>query len=116
VGDTVSGFIAALNAGNGLGEVVNLGSNFEISVGDTAQLISEVMNMDIEIIADEVRLRPENSEVDRLWADNTKASQLFGWQPTYGGLEGFKRGLTETAQWFSQASNLKGYKTDVYNI
>jgi dTDP-glucose 4,6-dehydratase len=116
VGDTVSGFIAALNAGNGLGEVVNLGSNFEISVGDTAQLISEVMNVDIEIITDELRLRPENSEVDRLWADNTKASQLFGWQPAYGGLEGFKRGLTETAQWFSQASNLRGYKADVYNI
>ena len=116
VGDTVSGFIAALNAGNGLGEVVNLGSNFEISVGDTAQLISEVMNVDIEIITDEVRLRPENSEVDRLWADNTKASQLFGWQPAYGGLEGFKRGLAETAQWFSQASNLRGYKADVYNI
>jgi dTDP-glucose 4,6-dehydratase len=116
VRDTVSGFIAALNSGNGLGEVVNLGSNFEISVGDTAQLISEVMNVDIEIIADDVRLRPENSEVDRLWADNTKASQLFGWQPTYAGLEGFKRGLAETAQWFSQASNLQGYKADFYNI
>lgn len=93
-----------------------MGSNFEISVGDTAQLISEVMNVDIEIIADDARLRPENSEVDRLWADNTKASQLFGWQPSYAGLEGFKRGLAETAQWFSQTSNLQGYKADVYNI
>lgn len=116
VTDTVSGFIAAMNSSNGLGEVVNLGSNFEISVGDTAQLISEVMNVDIEIIADEVRMRPENSEVDRLWADNNKAIQLFGWKPAYGGLEGFKRGLTETAQWFSQASNLRGYKANVYNI
>ena len=99
-----------------MGEVVNLGSNFEISVGDTAQLIAEAMNTEIKIITDEERLRPENSEVERLWADNTKAAQLFGWQPCYGGREGFKRGLAETAEWFTQADNLSGYKVDVYNI
>jgi dTDP-glucose 4,6-dehydratase len=116
VQDTVAGFIAALNSDRGLGEVVNLGSNFEISIGDTARLIAEVMNVDIEIITDEVRLRPENSEVERLWADNTKANQLFGWQPSYGGREGFKRGLHETAEWFSKPNNLSGYKADLYNI
>jgi dTDP-glucose 4,6-dehydratase len=116
VKDTVAGFIAALNSEKGLGEVVNLGSNFEISVGDTAQLIAEAMNAEIEIITDEVRLRPENSEVERLWADNAKAGQLFGWQPNYGGREGFKRGLTETAEWFSRPENLRGYKSDIYNI
>ncbi|MBU3601770.1 NAD-dependent 4,6-dehydratase LegB [Polynucleobacter sp. AM-25C3] len=116
VQDTVAGFIAALNSDKGLGEVINLGSNFEISVGDTAHLIAEAMNIDIEIITDEVRLRPENSEVERLWADNTKASQLFDWQPSYGGREGFKRGLSETAQWFSQLGNLRGYKANIYNI
>jgi dTDP-glucose 4,6-dehydratase len=114
--DTVSGFIAILNSEKGLGQVVNLGSNFEISVGDTAQLIAEAMNAEIEIITDEERLRPENSEVERLWADNTKAKQLFGWQPSYGGREGFKRGLTETAEWFSHPENLRGYKSDIYNI
>ena len=114
--DTVSGFIAALNSERGLGEVVNLGSNFEISIGDTAQLISEAMNTEIEIITDEVRLRPENSEVERLWADNTKATELFGWQPRYGGREGLKRGLTETVEWFSRPENLIGYKSDIYNI
>ena len=114
--DTVSGFIAALSSEKGLGEVVNLGSNFEISVGDTAQLIAETMNTEIKIISDEERLRPENSEVERLWADNTKAAQLFGWQPSYGGREGFKRGLGETAKWFIQADNLSKYKADVYNI
>jgi NAD dependent epimerase/dehydratase len=116
VQDTVAGFIAALNSEQGLGEVVNFGSNFEISIGDTARLIAETMNIEIEIITDETRLRPENSEVERLWADNTKASQLFGWQPSYGGREGFKRGLTETAAWFKNPANLAGYKADRYNI
>jgi dTDP-glucose 4,6-dehydratase len=116
VQDTVAGFIAALNSEKGLGEVVNLGSNFEISVGETAKLIADAMSAEIEVIADEVRMRPENSEVERLWADNTKAKQLFGWQPSYAGREGFKRGLIETAEWFTQANNLNGYKSDIYNI
>ena len=114
--DTASGFIAALDSSEGLGEVVNFGSNFEISISDTAKLIAEVMNTDIEIVTDEVRLRPENSEVERLWADNSKARLLFGWQPDYGSLEGFKRGLGETARWFSQPENLRGYKSDIYNL
>jgi len=116
VQDTVAGFIAAMNSDKGLGEVVNFGSNFEISIGDTARLISEVMNSEIDIITDEERLRPENSEVERLWADNAKAHQLFGWQPSYGGREGFKRGLAETAQWFMNPVNLASYKSDIYNI
>lgn len=116
VTDTVTGFVAMLNSEQGLGEVINIGSNFEISVGDAAQLIAEAMNTEIEIITDEARLRPENSEVERLWADNTKARKLFGWQPNYGGREGFKRGLAETAAWFAQPSNLSGYKANIYNL
>lgn len=116
VQDTVDGFIAALNSELGLGEVINFGSNFEISVGDTAQLIAEVMNVEIEIITDEVRLRPENSEVERLWADNAKAKHLLGWQPSHSGRDGFKRGLAKTAEWFSQADNLRSYKADIYNL
>jgi dTDP-glucose 4,6-dehydratase len=116
VKDTVDGFIAALNSENGLGQVINLGSNFEISVGETAQLIAEAMNAQIEIITDEERLRPENSEVERLWANNMKAFKLFGWRPKYGSREGFKRGLTETAEWFSRPENLCGYKSDIYNL
>ena len=116
VHDTVAGFIAAMKSDKGLGEVINFGSNFEISIGDTAQLIAEAMNCKIEIITDEVRLRPENSEVERLWADNSKAKTLFGWQPNYGGRDGFKRGIAETAQWFARPENLRGYKADVYNI
>ena len=114
--DTVAGFISVLNSDNGLGEVVNFGSNFEISIGDTAKLIAEAMNADIEIITDEKRLRPESSEVVRLWSDNSKAKQLFGWQPRYSSREGFKRGLIETAEWFAQHENLRSYKADIYNI
>ena len=116
VTDTVAGFIAALEGVGSLGEVINFGSNFEISIGDTVQLIAEVMNKDIEIIADEARLRPENSEVERLWADNSKAKQLLNWQPSYGGRDGFKRGLVETAEWFMNPANLAAYKADRYNI
>ena len=116
VQDTVAGFIAALDSDQGLGEAVNFGSNFEISIGDTARIIAEAMNTEIEIITDEARLRPENSEVERLWADNAKAKQLFNWQPAYGGREGFKCGLAETAEWFQNPANRAGYKADRYNI
>jgi NAD dependent epimerase/dehydratase len=116
VKDTVAGFISAMNSKKGLGEVINFGSNFEISIGNTAQLIAEAMNTEIEIITDEARMRPENSEVERLWADNNKAKKLFDWQPNYGGREGFKRGIVETAEWFTKLENLRDYKSDDYNI
>ncbi|MGO0790230.1 NAD-dependent 4,6-dehydratase LegB [Herbaspirillum seropedicae] len=116
VQDTVSGFVAALESDQGMGEVVNFGSNFEVSIGETAALIAEAMNTQVEIVTDEQRLRPANSEVERLWADNAKAFKLFGWSPSYGGREGLKRGLAETAQWFVQPENLRGYKADIYNI
>jgi NAD dependent epimerase/dehydratase len=116
VQDTVAGFIAALNSDQGQGEVINFGSNFEISIGDTAQIIAECMNVDIEIIVDNERQRPERSEVERLWADNTKANQIFGWQPAYGGLGGFKRGIRETVDWFSNPAVLQSYKTDRYTL
>ncbi len=116
VEDTVGGFISALRSEVGLGEVVNLGSNFEISVGETAKLIADVMGADIEIITDETRLRPEKSEVERLWADNAKVREIFGWSPAYAGLPGFRRGLTETVAWFQDPANLSGYKATRYNI
>ncbi|MDH6525567.1 NAD-dependent 4,6-dehydratase LegB [Polynucleobacter sphagniphilus] len=116
VKDTVDGFIAALNSSEGLGEVVNIGSNFEISIGDTVQLIAEVMNVDIELISDEVRYRPANSEVERLWADNSKAEKTYQWKPNYAGRDGFKKGLIETAQWFENSENLLNYKSDIYNL
>ena len=116
VEDTVAAFIAVMEGEGGLGEVVNFGSNFEISIGDTAALISEVMGVEITVVTDEQRLRPVNSEVDRLWADNRKARELLGWSPAYGGRDGFRRGLEKTIAWFSDQVNLASYKTDMYNI
>jgi NAD dependent epimerase/dehydratase len=114
--DTVAGFICALNSENGLGEVVNLGSNFEISVGDTAHLIAELMNTNVQIVSDEIRKRPADSEVGRLWGDNTKARELFGWNPIFSGREGLKCGLKKTIEWFEKPTNLRNYQSDSYVI
>ena len=99
-----------------MGETVNLGSNFEISIAQTAELISEVMDVNISINVDEQRLRPQGSEVDRLWSDNSKAFQIFGWSPQYSGLEGMKRGISKTVDWFTDPENLKRYKSTDYNL
>ena len=116
VADTVRGFEAVLKSEKAIGEVINIGSNYEVSVGETAALIAEVMGEKVEFITDEERLRPEKSEVERLWADNSKAKGLLGWAPQYAGKEGLRRGLQETAAWFMDSKNLHLYKTDVYNI
>jgi dTDP-glucose 4,6-dehydratase len=116
VQDTVDGFIAALNSELGVGEVVNFGSSFEISIGDAARLIAETLGADVEFVQDEQRLRPGNSEVQRLWAANAKAGDLFGWRPAYAGLDGFKRGLALTAEWFQDPANLAAYKPMQYNL
>jgi len=116
VSDTVNGFLAALSAELAIGQIINLGSNFEISIGDTAHAIAEAMDTRIDIITDEQRLRPEKSEVERLWADNTKARELLGWSPSYSGRDGLLRGLSETIAWFREPANLSAYKSDMYNI
>jgi dTDP-glucose 4,6-dehydratase len=116
VADTVRGFLAVAESDRCLGEVVNIGSNFEISVGDTARLIADTMGCEIEIETDDVRLRPEQSEVGRLWADNSKALRLAAWQPEYAGLDGFRRGLARTIEWFAVPEHLRHYRADVYNI
>ena len=116
VADTVSGFIAAAGADEALGEVVNIGSGFEISIGDTARLIAEVMGADIEIETEEARTRPSNSEVERLFADADKARRLLGWEPAYAGLEGFRRGLEATIDWFSDPGNLRHYRPGRYVV
>ena len=79
-------------------------------------MIAEVMGADIEVETEQVRVRPEKSEVDRLWADNSKAKKLTGWEPLYAGREGFKRGLIETVKWFVDPENLIKYKHDMYAI
>lgn len=116
VTDTVAGFTAVLNSAKAVGEVINIGSNFEISIGDTARLIAEVMDARIDIATEDVRMRPENSEVERLWADNEKARKLTGWTPQHAGLKGFRRGIVKTVDWFRDPANLQMYKAEIYNI
>lgn len=117
VSDTVAGFIAALRAPAAVhGEVINLASNFEISIGDTAQLIARQMGVEVDVVEDPGRLRPANSEVERLCGDNRKARELLGWAPAYGGLEGFEKGLKDTIAWFSESENLRSYRHDLYNV
>ena len=116
VRDTVRGFVAVAECDAAVGQVVNVGSNYEVSVGDTAGLIAELMGREVEFTSDEQRMRPAGSEVERLWADNTLARELTGWTPEYPGVEGLKRGLRETIEWFGQPNNLRRYKAGLYNI
>ena len=114
VSDTARAFEALAECDAAVGQTVNAGSGFEISIGDTAQAIIELMGSDARIVSDDQRLRPEASEVERLWADSELMTSLTGWAPAYGGGEGFRRGLKETIDWFSDPANLARYKTDRY--
>ena len=116
VADTVEGFIGAMRCDDIVGGIVNIGSGFDISVEDTANMIAEVMGADIEIFSDDERVRPEASEVDRLLAETTKAKRLFNWSPQFSGRDGLRRGLELTANWFVDRANLSRYKHDFYSI
>ena len=98
VKDTVNGFISTAESKSSIGEVINIGSNFEISMGDLAQRISSLLNKDIEITQDSSRVRPLKSEVKRLWCDNAKAKRLLGWEPQVS----LDEGLKETIEWISE--------------
>ncbi len=112
VEDTCRGFIALAESDKTIGETVNIGSNFEISVGDTLNLIKSIMDSDVEFLLDEQRLRPEKSEVNRLWCDNGKIRQLTGFAPQVS----LEQGLRHTVDWFRNPDNLKKYKADIYNV
>ena len=116
VADTVAGFLAAARAPGGLGEVVNIGSDYEIAIGDLARLIADRMGRRVELAADTERLRPEASEVFRLRASNRKARELLGWEPQLAGAAGLSAGLDHTIAWFREPANLARYKADIYNL
>jgi NAD dependent epimerase/dehydratase len=116
VKDTAEGFIAAANCDDIVGDVTNIGSGFEISIHDTAKLIAEVMNRDVTFVTEAERMRPNASEVERLFAGTRKAERQFGWSPAHGGQDGFRKGLGLTAAWFSDPANLARYDNDRYNI
>ena len=114
--DTVAGFSAALNSARSLGEVINLGSNYEISIYNVVNMIADIMGVEVSIETDQQRLRPEKSEVDRLLASNEKARNLLGWKPEYGNHAGLNKGLSKTIDWLSTPENLGRYKSTVYNV
>jgi len=116
VQDTANGFLAAATSDAIVGQTVNLGSGFEISIQETAETIAKLMNVKLKLANDEQRVRPESSEVERLHASIQKAKEVLGWQPQLKGLEGFKAGLKQTIDWFSNPTNLARYKADRYNL
>ena len=116
VSDTVGGFIAALESDKGAGEVVNLGVSFEVSIGDTFNTIAKIMGSSAVATEDPQRVRPANSEVERLFSNNSKAKEIFGWQPELAGLDGFAIGLERTVDWFTKPENLARYRVDTYVV
>lgn len=116
VDDTVAGFVAALDCAAAVGEVVNLGSGYEVTIGETAGIIAEAMGVSIEIEVDEQRVRPAKSEVERLWSANDKARLLLGWSPRFAGREGLRHGIQATIEWFRDPGMLSAYKPRAYNL
>lgn len=108
--DTVDGFIALAESGDVMGQAINIGSNFEISMKDTVDLIIKIIGEEVEVVTDQQRVRPEKSEVNRLWCDNTKIKELTDWKPAYT----LETGLKETVDWFKD--NLRFYKPELYNV
>lgn len=99
VRDTVRGFVAIGESDRSVGEVIHIGSGCEISIGELASVIAEIMSAEVAAETDPSRLRPAASEVERLWADNAKARELLGWTPQYAERSGLVRGLRETIAW-----------------
>ena len=110
VKDTVRGFIEIAKNSDMTGEVVNIGTNSEISIGDLVTKISELMQSGIRVEVDQDRVRTAKSEVDRLFCDNTKITSMTGWKPEYT----LEKGLTETIEYIRE--NINDYKSEIYNI
>ena len=112
VKDTVNGFIAIAEADSAVGEEINIASQQEIAIGQLAREIISQINPEAQIVADDIRLRPEKSEVERLLGSNEKIRKLTGWRPEYT----LQQGLRDTIEWFSDKDNLQRYKWDIYNV
>jgi NAD dependent epimerase/dehydratase len=112
VEDTCRGFLAIAKEDRTIGEVINIGSNFEISIGETLNIIKKLMDSDVKFIVDKQRIRPKKSEVFRLWCDNSKIEKLTGFKPEVD----IKQGLQKTIDWITQPHNLKSYKSEIYNV
>ena len=110
--DTCKGMIELSECDAAIGEVVNIGSNYEISIEELFHKIRNLMNSHVALTVEQERMRPETSEVQRLWCDNTKINGLTGFKPNYS----LEEGLKLTIEWFMNAENLRKYKTEIYNV
>jgi dTDP-glucose 4,6-dehydratase len=116
IDDTVDGFIATLQTSKIVGEIINLGAGFEISIKETIDIIIKIIGKEVKIIHENKRIRAEKSEVNRLFSNNTLAKNILNWEPIYGDKKGFTKGLEKTINWFSDSNNSSKYKHDIYNI
>ena len=116
VEDTVSGFLSVASNKKSIGEVINIGSGYEISIKDLVSMIGDIMDIKITIKSDKNRIRPKDGEVDRLRANINKAKKILKWEPGYKGKAGLKNGLGKTIEWFRDDENSKQYKTNIYNV
>lgn len=110
--DTCKGFMELAHCDDAVGKTINIGSGSEISIGDTVKLITQIMDIEVEIESDNQRLRPAASEVERLCCDNTKIRNLTGFEPSYS----LEEGLRQTIEWLRLPDNLKRYKADIFNV
>jgi nucleoside-diphosphate-sugar epimerase len=112
VADTCKGFIALAKCSEAIGKEVNIGSAQEISIADLANLIVSLMNSETSLVSEDIRKRPEKSEVERLLCDNGMIRKLTGWKPEFN----LEEGLRKTIEWFTKPDNAKSYKTSIYNV
>ena len=116
VEDTIDAFIKTIKKENLSGEVINVGSKFEISIKDILKILKKDFGYTFDVKLDKNRVRAKNSEVYRLFASNKKAAKVLKWSPKHGGQKGFKKGLKKTIEWFLEPKNMKFYNSDIYNI
>ena len=112
VKDTVKGFVEIANSSQTIGQEINIATQQEISIKDLAKNIINIINPNAKIISEDVRLRPEKSEVERLLGSAEKIKSLTKWEPSFN----LEQGLQQTIEWFRNPINLKQYKTDIYNV
>ena len=116
VSDTAAGFRSVAEGRGGLGEVFNLGSGFEITMEEVAEMLVEISGRQVRVEEDPARVRPDNSEVERLWSDTSKIQRAYGWKPEHAGRDGLHRGLEKTYAWFRDNYGQAGYDAKRYVV
>lgn len=116
VEDTAEAFLSTIKNNKINGETINLGNNFEISIKNILRILKNDFGYKFEVKIDKKRIRKKSSEVDRLFASNLKAKKILKWKPKYDGINGFKKGLIKTINWFSHSNNIKHYNSKIYSI